>query len=56
MKQVLKVLALFLTLSMVAAACGGDDDAVSEAASDAADAVDEVVDGDEEEALSLIHI
>ena len=48
MKQVLKVLALFLTLSMVAAACG-DDDAVSDAASDAADAVDEVVDGDSDE-------
>ena len=48
MKQVLKVLALFLTLSMVAAACGADD-AVSDAASDAADAVDEVVDGDDDE-------
>ena len=45
----IKLLALFAALAMVAAACGSDP--VSEAASDAADAVEDAVDGDDEEAM-----
>ena len=45
-KRLLKFIALFAALTLVAAACGSDS--VTEVAEDAADAVEEAVDGDEE--------